>query len=183
MTKNTAEEIRTNLLALLHRDRVTPAALSFACGHNRSWMSRFLQRKRHELQLADLDRIADFFAVATYDLFRPSAGSITDRRKIRERRSGLERRVGHAQRTMLATAAELARVRGKGRDAQASSDRASDPLYRLIERFARDLDPLLAQAHPGGQTPVVGPPQPGARPRRRVAGGPPDPPRKTSRLK
>lgn len=175
MTRKTAEEVRLNIEALLRRDGVTPAALAGALRKHRSWMSRFLARKRHELQLCDLDKIADFFQVTPYDLLRPSGGSVTNRRRTKlERRSGIERRVSHARHAMLTAAAEIDRVRPVtgSRHVEEAYALTKDPkVNRLIDEFLRKLDPLISPPHPGGQAPVARRSQPKTRTLRRVTGG------------
>lgn len=170
MTRKTAEEIRTNITALLTRDHVTPSALSGACGHTRSWMSRFLQRKRHELQLGDLDKIADFFQIAVYDLFRPTHGSISDRRRLKgDRRTGLDRRVGHAYRAMLPVAAAIDPLRRQtGASYAVVASPYAEKLARLSADYDRAVSSLLAQAESRGQTAPSGAAVAGAHSRRRT---------------
>ena len=46
--------------------------------------------------LKHLDRIADFFGIATYQLLQPGISPLTERRSGRERRTGHDRRVSMA---------------------------------------------------------------------------------------
>lgn len=84
-----------NLQELLRRRGWKQKALARWCGKTETWISQILALKRRVL-MDDLDRIADFFGYAPYQLFQPGIGSGTERRQ-RERRSGKERRVRTGQ--------------------------------------------------------------------------------------
>jgi transcriptional regulator with XRE-family HTH domain len=108
-------QLRQNVLELLrvrHEDQKT---LAFHMGIDKSTINKFLKGTR-EVQLADLDSMADFFGIATYQLFQPGISRLTERRSGRDRRSARERRIGHTQRVMLAVAGEIDRVRPKRED-------------------------------------------------------------------
>lgn len=123
VTRKTAEEVRTNIAALLARLNITASTLAGALGKNRSWMTRFLAKKRHELQLCDIDKIAAFLEVAPYDLVKPSNGSLTDRRRARwDRRVEPDRRRSWAQRQLQQTAAGIDRARRPRGNAQLEPD-------------------------------------------------------------
>lgn len=92
-----------NISHLLRARGESQHSLAFWCGHSDVWLSKFLKHER-EVQLKDLDRIADFFGIATYQLFQPGISPITERRKSGERRSGHDRRVSHAFRAAKETA-------------------------------------------------------------------------------
>ncbi len=102
--------IRTNISALLYARKQSQVDLASWMRRDKSWLNKFLNGTR-EVQLKDLDRIADFFGLATYQLFQPGVSPATERRSGRERRSGHDRRVSHAHREMQALAHELDRVR------------------------------------------------------------------------
>jgi transcriptional regulator with XRE-family HTH domain len=128
---------------------VRPSALAFALGKSRSWITRFLNGQRQELQISDLDRIADFFGKETYQLFQPGNSFVTERRlSIRDRRTGEDRRVGHAYRAMLTTshAIEAHRSHGKGRHADVVAAPLAEKLKRLAAAYERDLGALLTEA-------------------------------------
>lgn len=112
--------IRTNISGLLHARKQSQADLASWLGKGRSWMNKFLNGTR-EIQLKDLDRIADFFGLATYQLFQPGVVPGSERRSGRERRSGHDRRVSNAQRQMIAVASEIDRLRPRR---QQTADRA-----------------------------------------------------------
>lgn len=88
-----------NIRSLLTARHQTAKSLAVWCRHSEPWIGKFLGGKR-EVQLRDLDRIADFFGLATYQLFQPGISPLTERRKGRDRRGGHDRRVSNAFREM-----------------------------------------------------------------------------------
>jgi transcriptional regulator with XRE-family HTH domain len=89
--------LRANLRALLRARGQTPHDLAFFCRRSDAWISKILNEDEHDSQARDLplkylDRIADFFGVAAYQLFQPGISAITERRKANDRRTGIERR-------------------------------------------------------------------------------------------
>lgn len=102
--------LRRNIEALLQARKETQTSLAFAIGHKKSWINKFLNGTR-QLQLKDLDRIADFFGLATYQLFQPGISSLTERRKLKDRRSGQDRRISRAQREMISVTGEIEKLR------------------------------------------------------------------------
>jgi hypothetical protein len=78
------------------------------CRRTDSWLSKILDDQGNRgLPLKYLDRIADFFGIATYQLFQPGISPLLERRKG-ERRSGLDRRVADPT-AVLRSPAENAR--------------------------------------------------------------------------
>lgn len=57
------------------------------------WISKIFTRADREFQLKYLDRIADFFGIAVYQLFQPGISPFTERRKGADRRDGRDRRI------------------------------------------------------------------------------------------
>src|SRR3990167_4215581 len=57
------------------------------------WISQIFTQQDREFQLKYLDRIADFFGIAVYQLFQPGISPFTERRKGTQRRSGRDRRL------------------------------------------------------------------------------------------
>lgn len=104
------EIMRRNVTDLLLERHHTQTDLASWLGRGKSWINKFLNGHR-EIRLTDLDRIADFFGLATYQLFQPGIGSSSERRSGRERRCGRDRRVGHAYRMMGALANEHDKLR------------------------------------------------------------------------
>lgn len=101
--------MRNNVRALLYARKESQADLASWLKHSRSWINKFLNGER-QVQLKDLDRIADFFGLATYQLFQPGISPITERR-IQERRKGRDRRIGHAGRELRALATVVDKAR------------------------------------------------------------------------
>lgn len=91
--------LQLNIRALLAARKETEAQLAVHLGFkHRSSLNKFLNNEWNGFQMWRLDRLADFFGLATYQLFQPGISPLTERRHGRDRRSGLERRVGHASR-------------------------------------------------------------------------------------
>lgn len=57
------------------------------------WISGIFTRPNREFQFKYLDRIADFFGLAVYQLFQPGISPLLERRAGRERRTGQDRRI------------------------------------------------------------------------------------------
>lgn len=99
-----------NIAALLRERGQKQKDLAAWCRHSEVWISAILSGKR-SAHLKDLDRIADFFGIATYQLFQPGISRFTERRKGVERRTGHDRRVGHAFRIMGDVASDIESAR------------------------------------------------------------------------
>lgn len=161
MPWKTSEQLRQNITALFAARKETPSQLAFALKKHRSWMTRFLNGERHELQLKDLDKIAEFFGVATYQLFQPGISALTERRRATERRSGRDRRVGHTQRAMLGTVAgELARVRSNGQTQHGETTTTPPDTRQRLKALVAEFDQRAAEilappkAKPRGQAAI-----------------------------
>lgn len=89
-----------NIDALLRARGQSQHDLAQWCHHTDTWLSNFLAGSR-QIQLKNLDRIADFFGIATYQLLQPGISAVTERRSGLDRRSGRDRRVGHGVRRMV----------------------------------------------------------------------------------
>lgn len=83
--------IRQNIEELLRQKSLTQTDLAEWVGKKKSWINKFLGGTR-QLQLKDLDRIADILGVATYQLFQPGISRTTERR-VFERRKRTDRRI------------------------------------------------------------------------------------------
>lgn len=101
--------IRQNVAALLAARHETQTALAQWVGHKKSWINKFLNEGR-EVQLKDLDRIAAFFGIETYQLFQPGISRLTERRSQIDRRVTRERRIGHTGRLLSTLQQELNKV-------------------------------------------------------------------------
>ncbi len=139
MPLKAVNQLRDNINALLRERGTDQKALAFAMRRHPTTVNKFLRGTR-ELQLADLDAVASFFGLDTYRLFQPGISAVTERRK-RERRSGQERRIGHALRQMQQIGAEIELVRGR----LLARDMSTDEV-RLIEQLRRKPDLALGVA-------------------------------------
>jgi len=57
------------------------------------WISQIFTNPEREFQMKYLDRMADFFGIAVYQLFQPGISPFTERRSGTTRRSGHDRRI------------------------------------------------------------------------------------------
>lgn len=164
-----------NISALLAARRQSQHDLAQWCHHSDVWISYFLSGKR-EIQLADLDRIADFFGIATYQLFQPGISQLTERRLGVERRKGADRRIGHQQREVLDLAARVNPARPPSRKgshaAAALVNPIAEELRRLTSEHERRIHQLLSQAQSRGQDAAVGRHRAGVRKGRGTPRGP-----------
>lgn len=88
--------LKTNIDSLLAARRLKRKDLAAYCRRTESWLSQIFTDPERNMPLKYLDRIADFFGLATYQLFQPGISRMAERRSGRERRSGFDRRVSRA---------------------------------------------------------------------------------------
>jgi hypothetical protein len=93
-----------NVRALLKARGQKPHDLAFYFHRSDAWISKILNaefaidpKDKRGLRVVDLDRLADFFGLATYQLFAPGISPLTERRGGRERRTGRDRRISQAE--------------------------------------------------------------------------------------
>lgn len=92
--------LKKNIEALLSARGQSQHDLASWCRRSDAWISKILSetsnpKSERGVPLRDLDRIADFFGLAAYQLFQPGISPLTERRKGGDRRSGRDRRVSH----------------------------------------------------------------------------------------
>lgn len=140
-----------NISALLKARGHSQHDLAQWCRHTDVWLSAILSQKR-EIQLEDLDRVADYFGLVTYQLFQPGIARSTERR-VSERRTNKERRIAQNSRAMLELRAELDSLgpAGKGARHGAPASPLAAELRRLTADHERRISQLLSQAQSGGQ--------------------------------
>lgn len=109
-----ANQLRENIRSLLEARHENQKDLAFYLKRHPTTISKFLKGQR-EVQLSDLDGIADFFGIATYQLFQPGISLLTERRSGLDRRKGRERRISHAQRAMREVAPKIETARRRAR--------------------------------------------------------------------
>lgn len=132
-----------NIQAILAARHQTQHDLALWCRHSDVWLSNFLAGKR-QIQLRDLDRLADFFGLATYQLFQPGISAVSERRSGRERRQNRDRRIGIQNRLVqdLADALDFARPPRSATQPSKDSRSAdhlppSDPVRTAIDAEVR----------------------------------------------
>lgn len=155
LTVKAARMLSNNIEALLRARHQSGHDLAQWCHHSDVWISLFLAGKR-QIQLKDLDRIADFFGLATYQLFQPGISSLTERRVSTDRRSGRDRRIGVSKRLLGALADQIDSARpqrGSAHEPSAVSATTATHIQRLVTDMQRRLTALLAEEESRRQDP------------------------------
>jgi hypothetical protein len=88
--------LKSNIDTLLQARGQTRKELAFWCRRSESWLSQIFTDDERNMPLKYLDRIADFFGIATYQLMQPGISPLAERRSASERRSGKDRRLSRA---------------------------------------------------------------------------------------
>lgn len=139
-----------NIAALLRSRGQTKHDLAQWCRKSDAWISKILGTANRNVPLKHLDRIADFFGLAAYQLFLPGITGLTERRSSQNRRSGKDRRISMAQ----PSAAESSRLSAedaallKDINALTVDDRRRFESWIRATRAARDI--AGAGSRPGG---------------------------------
>ncbi len=89
------ELLKHNIDALLRARGQSRGELARWCHQSRSWADKFMTEGRRGIPAKYLDRIADFFGIATYQLLQPGISPLTERRSG-TRRTGRDRRISNA---------------------------------------------------------------------------------------
>ena len=150
--------LRENIRFLLNDRHQDQKALAEWCGHDKSWMNKFLNEGRG-IRVGDFDRIADFFGLATYQLFQPGISRVTERRKS-ERRINRERRIGVDGRLASHLQSEANKFPRFSRRADYDLSALPPAVRAIIEKADRDIAAYEEKAA-RGQT---------SSPRKRIAG-------------
>jgi transcriptional regulator with XRE-family HTH domain len=95
--------LKSNVDALLRARGQTRKELAAYCRRSESWISQIFTKRERNVPLKYLDRMADFFGLATYQLFQPGISPLTERRTISDRRSGRDRRLSRASEALTPT--------------------------------------------------------------------------------
>ena len=152
--------IKGNIDTLLRVRHQTRKDLAVWCFKSESWISKIFREARREFSFKDLDRIAEFFGIAAYQLLQPGISPLTERRSGLERRSRQDRRLGHPLRHMLDVGATidaahprrtLSGTQDDREDARSAAASLPDSLRRELRAIEAKLAALHAHADPGGQ--------------------------------
>lgn len=84
--------LKENIDTLLADRHLRRKDLAQWCRRSEAWLSQIFTSPERNVPLKYLDRIADFFHLATYQLFQPGISQRSERRRG-ERRSGKDRRL------------------------------------------------------------------------------------------
>lgn len=129
-----SELLKHNIDALLRARGQNKPELARYCRRSRSWLDKIFSETRREIPLKYLDRIADFFGIATYQLLQPGISPLTERRS-KTRRSGMDRRISQAVLSERAGDVDVMQViRALSR---AGRERAMGELMRILDRELR----------------------------------------------
>ncbi len=115
--------LRHNITRLLEIHKGSQTELAHWLQHGPSWINKFLNGER-QIQLKDLDRIAQFFGLAPYQLFQPGISQLTERR-THQRRKHADRRIGSQARYAQDMAAHVNPRRPRASPADAMQEMAS----------------------------------------------------------
>src|SRR5678815_3260541 len=85
--------LKNNIDALLYQKHLKRRDLAQWCRRSESWLSQIFTNDERNIPLKYLDRIADFFGMATYQLFQPGISDRSERRSGLDRRKGKDRRI------------------------------------------------------------------------------------------
>jgi hypothetical protein len=147
-----ASLLKANIDALLRARHQTNHDLAQWCRRSDAWLSKILGKDNRNVPLEYLDRIADFFGLATYQLFQPGLTGLLERRKG-DRRTGRDRRLSalnHQVRESVSAAiadlsatdvADLLRLRSLPQAARDSARTAIQALERSAHEAARQGKP------------------------------------------
>jgi transcriptional regulator with XRE-family HTH domain len=136
--------VRENIRVLLAARNESQTTLAQYCGHDKSWLNKFLNEGRG-IQIEDLDRIAAFFGIEPYQLFQPGISRLTERRRGVDRRTGTERRIGHTGRLVRHLQSEVNKLPRLARRADYDVDALPPEVRAIIEQADRDIAAVEAQ--------------------------------------
>ena len=129
--------LKRNIDALLTARKQKRRELAAWCRRSESWLSQIFIDEERNIPLKYLDRIADFFGIATYQLFQPGISPLLERRKG-ERRKMADRRISRL--------VDVLRAMPKMPDLDAKLRALDADNYRKVARWIEAT--LLAQDHP-----------------------------------
>jgi len=87
--------LKQNIEAMLRARHQDQKDLAQWCRRSEAWLSAALTKEDRGIPVKYLDRIADFFGIATYQLFQPGITPLTERRSKVPRRQLRDRRVSN----------------------------------------------------------------------------------------
>lgn len=129
--------VKQNIRTLLKARGQDQKDLARWCRRTESWISQILTKPDRGFSIKEMDRIADFFGLATYQLFQPGLSHMTERRQGKERRAGADRRLSRVSEMLVPTPsyAELeTRVRGLSPEEYRTFARRAMGALELVER-------------------------------------------------
>lgn len=129
--------LRENIRALLDARKQDQKTLADWCGHDKSWMNKFLNEGRG-IRVGDFDKIASFFGIEVYQLFQPGKSRVTERRKG-ERRYGKDRRIGLQGRVAGDLQIEVNKLPRLARQTDHDFSTLPAPIQKIILRANRQI--------------------------------------------
>lgn len=159
---------KKNIETLLSKRGHTRHDLAFYCRRSDAWLSKILGNSDRNLPLKYLDRIAEFFGLAAYQLFQPGISPLTERRAGHERREGGDRRISGRRRDLPSSPIRQIAVTP---DDEALLEELHELDYETYQRVKAWITVARLGAGSGRKTPPRGaPPAEGAPPLRRGRG-------------
>jgi hypothetical protein len=159
MTRKADHVLRANIEHLLAARKEDQKTLAQWCGHDKSWINKFLNKGRG-ISLKDFDKIADFFGLETYQLFQPGISRLTERRSQTDRRTGQDRRIGHTNRLVSHLRMELNKVPHMSATSAPGASHASSRVSFVppeVQAILADAEARIAAVYAesaaGGQAP------------------------------
>ncbi len=126
--------------------------LAMWCRRSDAWLSKIMDvNGQRGLPLKYLDRISDFFGIATYQLFQPGITPLHERRKG-DRRSGSDRRVSNAQRILRDPAEDTQTLIRMVLATSGDDRKALFAQLAALQGGAPNTAPAPAALAPGAQT-------------------------------
>lgn len=165
--------LKENIDALLEKRGMNRKDLAQWCRNSESWISKIFRNPNKHMPSQYLDRIADALGVAVYQLYQPGISRMAERRIGTDRRSGQERRIGHAGRQLATLRAEVDKAPRLASRHDHTALRSASPTAQQIRAVLTDavrrIAPLLAEARGQAATARLAFPAPSRR-RRAVRG-------------
>lgn len=153
--------LRENIGALLAARKESQASLAQYCGHQKAWINKFLNDQDavqgRGVSIPDLDKIAGFFGLQTFQLFQPGISALTERRSAADRRMGHERRIGHSGRQLAGLRAELNKLPAIASAHGSQTAARPSALPPAIQRIIAEAERQIHAYSVGQQTPTHGP--------------------------
>jgi hypothetical protein len=164
--------LKENISGLLRARHYSQKDLAQWCHRTEGWLSAILRQEKRQIPTKYYDRIADFFALATYQLFQPGIAGAAERRRGIQRRGRPDRRISqrHAAVNRMDTdeviSGQSSRAARSHSLPAAEAQMQLDALRRELTGLSQRLAAIAAGTVDPGQDSALPRPLPAARPRK-----------------